>query len=216
VGQDPHSLDDIFTQIGELFGASFGHLSQHLGLTLELTDAEAAAGGEREVTVQRSVPCSTCDGRGTANPKSTPTPCAKCSGKGQLQHAQGFFMVATACGECKGTGVIIKNPCRHCGGLRTITTPAKVTVDVPAGIEHGGIVKVVGQGSKGLDGTVGDLNVFVLVGGRPDPRDVAFAGAPVQAELPRATLRTKEQRRPWGVFAIAAFFVLLALILVAR
>lgn len=209
-------VEDIFAAFGDLFGQFFASTSHHIGTTLELTDAEAAEGCVREVVVQRRSPCMTCNARGTANPSSESKPCAQCDGTGQQKHTRGFFIVQTTCAACKGIGSIIKDPCKTCSGTRSIATPAKVTITVPPAVEHGATLRLSGEGSTLADGTVGDLSVYVLVGGRPDPRAAAFEQEAVPVELPRATVRAKRQRVSWSLIAAITFAVLLVLILAAR
>lgn len=39
------------------------------------------------------------------------------------------------CSECHGTGKIIKEPCTTCRGKGTVRKQAKVTINIPAGID---------------------------------------------------------------------------------
>ena len=54
-----------------------------------------------------------------AKPGSKPETCRTCQGKGQVVHAQGFFMVQTTCPHCRGAGKTIKDPCEDCRGRGT-------------------------------------------------------------------------------------------------
>lgn len=215
MSQPEPSIEDAFAQLGDLFGQFFGGTSHHLGVTLELTDAEAADGCVKDVEIQRRSPCGACDGRGTASPASTSTPCAKCGGKGRAQHQQGFFLVQTTCAACKGIGAIIEDPCTTCSGTRTTTTPAKVTVHVPPAVEHGQTLRLTAEGSKRADGTAGDLDVYLLVGGRPDPRAAAFEQA-VSPTLPEARVRTPAPRVSWQLLALIGVALLIVLMLASR
>src|SRR5689334_12903361 len=97
------NVEDIFSAFGDLFGDFFGGRSSggrrqargaDLRVDLELTFAEAVWGTTKEVKVTRDIACATCTGSG-AKPGTKPETCKTCNGKGQVVHAQGFFMVQT-------------------------------------------------------------------------------------------------------------------------
>ena len=210
----PMNVEDIFAAFGDLFGQFFAG-SPHLGASLEVTDEQAERGTTSSVQVTRRTPCTTCKGRGTTREDSGRKPCAKCDGKGKHQHQQGFFLVQTNCEACKGIGAIIKDPCSACSGTTTIASTEVVTVIVPPGSKHGETIRVPGEGSRFADGKVGDVNVFLLVGGRPDPRAAAFDQLPA-ADLPRAVVRPESRPMPWGVIGAVAVIVILLLVFAAR
>src|SRR5215813_9916030 len=97
------NVEDIFSAFGDLFGDFFGGRSSggrrqargaDLRVDLELTFAEAVWGTTKDVKVTRDSACTTCHGSGAA-PGSKAEMCRGCNGKGQVVHAQGFFMVQT-------------------------------------------------------------------------------------------------------------------------
>ena len=121
------NVDDIFSAFGDLFGDFFGGRSSgkrgqprgaDLRVDLGLTFPEAVWGTTKEVKVSRQVACTTCSASG-AKPGSKPETCGACNGKGQVVHAQGFFMVQTTCPQCRGAGKVIKDPCEDCRGRGT-------------------------------------------------------------------------------------------------
>src|SRR5687768_15434098 len=118
------NVEDIFSVFGDLFGDFFGGRGAggrrqargaDLRVDLGLTFAEAVWGVTKDVKVSRDVACSSCNATG-AKPGSKPETCKTCQGKGQVVHAQGFFMVQTTCPHCQGTGKQIKDPCTDCRG----------------------------------------------------------------------------------------------------
>jgi len=96
----------------------------------------------------------------------------------------------SACPTCRGTGSTVADPCPGCGGEGRRATRRTVTVEVPAGVEHGTRLRVRGAGEAGRRGaTPGDLFVEVRVAEHPlfarEGRDLV---ADVTVPFTRATL----------------------------
>ncbi|MBV9542647.1 MAG: molecular chaperone DnaJ, partial [Alphaproteobacteria bacterium] len=65
---------------------------------------------------------------------------------------------------CRGTGKIIKHPCKPCKGAGLIQKERTLSVDIPAGVEEGTRIRLSGEGQAGLNGgPAGDLYIFVSV-----------------------------------------------------
>jgi len=167
------SVEDIFSAFGDLFGDFFGGRSSarrgpprgaDLRLDLQLTFAEAVWGTTKEVKVTRQVACATCDATG-ARPGSAPETCATCKGKGQVVHAQGFFMVQTTCPQCRGAGKVVKDPCEDCRGRGTRPETSTLSVTVPAGVDDGQTLRLANKGEAAPGGTAGHLYVVLHVQG---------------------------------------------------
>ncbi len=124
---------------------------------------EMARGVERTITVPREETCETCGGAG--HPAgSKPVPCRTCGGRGQLRVSQGFFTMLRTCPQCGGAGQVISDPCPTCRGQGRVEKVRQVRVPIPAGIEDGTRVRIVGQGEGGRrGGPPGDLYVVVAV-----------------------------------------------------
>jgi molecular chaperone DnaJ len=92
-------------------------------------------------------------------------------------------VVARTCGQCGGTGQVVRTPCPTCRGTGRITKDRRVTVKIPAGIADGQRLRLHGEGEHGAaGGPTGDLYVVVHV--RPHPifqrdGDDLFAEVPV-------------------------------------
>lgn len=79
----------------------------------------------------------------------------------------GSFVTEEECPECGGRGVVPDEACKQCKGSGTVRRQARVSVDIPAGIDSGQILTVRGQGNAGIDGgPPGDLLVAIAV--KPD------------------------------------------------
>jgi molecular chaperone DnaJ len=166
------NVEDIFSAFGDLFGDFFGGRTSgrrqqrgaDLRVDLELTFAEAVWGCTKEVKVTRAAPCTTCNASGAA-PGSKPEVCRTCQGKGQVVHAQGFFMVQSTCPHCRGQGKTIKVPCDDCRGRGAKAEVSTLSVTVPAGVDDGQTLRLAGKGEAAAGGATGHLYVVLHVQG---------------------------------------------------
>lgn len=166
------NVEDIFSAFGDIFGDFFGGRTSgrrqprgaDLRVDLELTFAEAVWGTTKEVKVSREVACTTCNASGAA-PGSKAEVCKTCQGKGQVVHAQGFFMVQTTCPHCRGAGKQIKEPCTDCRGRGTKPETSTLQVTVPSGVDDGQTLRLANKGEQAPNGTAGHLYVVLHVQG---------------------------------------------------
>lgn len=172
------SMDDIFSQFGDIFGGRnpfediFGggsspgraaRRARDLRVSLELEPKDILDGVEKTIKIKRNETCHTCTGSG-AKPGTQPSSCRQCGGSGQVrQVSRTFFgqsVVLTDCPVCQGEGVMVENPCTSCGGRGVVREEAKVKVKVPKGVSSGNYMSLEGQGHKGERGMQpGDLLV---------------------------------------------------------
>lgn len=111
---------------------------------------DAVHGCTRSVSYRALVPCKTCDGKGTHTGETES--CPVCGGSGVETINTGFFPIAQTCRKCKGDGVIIKDPCNTCGGSGVVRQKKTVEVKIPAGVDAGTYVRIVGGGDAGERG----------------------------------------------------------------
>ena len=162
------AVDGILGDLLGVFGVGRGDkgdIKRDLAISFE----EAAFGCEKQLTYERIITCTDC--RGTASaPGSIPENCAGCMGKGRVRFQQGILPIAVerTCSRCKGTGKIIVNPCATCKGSGLITSPNKLMVTIPPGVEHDQTRMVSGVGNRPRsDRPAGDLEITIKV--RPLP-----------------------------------------------
>jgi molecular chaperone DnaJ len=184
------NIQDIFGDIfGDFFGGGGGggrkrsqaQRGSDLKYNLPLKFEEAAFGVEKEITIERSEACETCDGSG-AKPGSSKTTCTMCKGQGEVRMQKGFFAISQTCPQCQGQGSKITDPCVTCRGRGRQKASRKILVRVPAGIDTNVSLRYVGEGEGGLKGGPrGDLYVVIQVAAHP-----LFArdGADVLLDLP--------------------------------
>jgi molecular chaperone DnaJ len=163
-------MSDIFGDFfGEMFNmggtgrASRAQRGRDLRMNLTLEFEEAAFGKKTEVKVRRLEVCSDCSGIGTAGGKAA-NMCAQCGGRGQVRFQQGFFSISRTCPQCGGTGTLVTDPCRSCGGIGCVNRDRTVPVTIPAGVEDGTRIRYQQEGDAGkYGGPAGDFFVVLSV-----------------------------------------------------
>jgi molecular chaperone DnaJ len=171
-GFNPEAFSDFSDILGDFFGFGGGRRGgptrgADLRFDLEITFDESFAGTETTIQIPRDERCETCSGSGAA-PGTSRVSCPQCKGTGQLRYQQGFLVVARTCGQCRGSGQIIRTPCTTCRGTGLVTRDRRVTVRIPAGIADGQRLRLHGEGEHGsAGGPTGDLYVVVHVKAHP-------------------------------------------------
>lgn len=171
--------------LGDIFSSFFGggatggrrsnpnapRRGEDIKTNVTISFEEAAKGCKRTVSVNRIDTCPECSGSG-AKPGTSPKTCSECHGSGQVSTQQrtpfGVIQTQKACPKCGGKGKVIESPCPKCSGRGRITKEGKLEINIPAGIDDRQILKVRGEGNKGMNGgPAGDLHVGVFI--RPHP-----------------------------------------------
>ena len=180
------NMEDIFSQFGDLFeswgmGNMGGHFSSFFGggggrgqrirrgsdlrVKVRLTLEEISTGVEKKIKVRKLVPCSACNGTGSADGREGDT-CPTCKGTGRVVRTQhgifGMMQVQEDCPTCHGEGKVIRNKCTKCGGEGVVRDEEIVTIKIPAGVSGGMQIPIQGKGNAAPHGGVpGDLLVLV-------------------------------------------------------
>ena len=166
------------------FGSGFGggsrggqrqqrvYRGRDIRVRVKLTLEEIAKGVEKEISIEKSVPCTECGGKGAKNSSDIKT-CPGCNGTGQVQRVVNSFLGQTVtystCQQCGGEGKIISNPCRSCGGTGLVRKRETIKVKIPAGVEAGMQLTVQGEGHAAKNnGINGDLLVVIEEQEHPD------------------------------------------------
>lgn len=171
-GFDPSTFGDFSDILGDLFGLGGGRRRRSgrraqpgadLRYEIHITLEEAAFGDKKVLDIPRLETCDTCSGSGSRGGKA-PAACATCGGAGQIRMSQGFFTVARTCPQCAGEGVTISDPCAACNGAGRVQKEHRLEVGIPAGVDTGMRLRLVGEGEHGrLGGPPGDLYVDIAV-----------------------------------------------------
>ena len=159
---------DIFEQF---FGGDFGQGNRpstpqkgndvRVNMTISLEDT--CNGVDKQIEIPINTQCTHCNGYGTKD-ASEPPKCSRCHGSGQIYHRQGPFSIQQTCSTCRGEGVQITDPCKHCRGSGLVQENRKINVSIPAGIEEGQRIRLTGKGEAGRAGTEnGDLYIEIRI-----------------------------------------------------
>ena len=181
------NLNDILNDLfGGAFGGGFGgfggfgggfggarggqrqqrvYRGRDIRVRVKLTLEEIAKGVEKEISIEKSVPCTECGGKGTKNSSDIKT-CSACNGTGQVQRVAnsifGQTVTYSTCQQCGGEGKVVTNPCRSCGGTGLVRKRETIKVKIPAGVEAGMQLTIQGEGHAAKNnGINGDLLVVI-------------------------------------------------------
>jgi len=216
-GFDSAVFEDFEDILGNFFGFSIGDLfggrergrggarrsrGRDLALEIEIRLEEAAAGVEREIKLNRAEACPVCRGS-KRKPGTRAASCPTCGGRGQVRFQQGFFTMARSCPRCEGSGEVNASPCDACQGKGHIREKRTLKVRIPAGVDDGSRLRLVGEGEAGdEDMPAGDLYVMTRVRKHPfferDGNDlsceitVSFSQAALGARIEIPTLEGSE------------------------
>ena len=180
-GAGPGGMGGDFT-FTDIFDAFFGQTNargprsrtrrgQDALLRVEVDLAAALFGSTQEIQVDTAVACPTCSGGGTSDGSDFVT-CDVCRGRGEISHVQRSFlgqvMTTRPCPQCRGFGTVNPSPCPECAGDGRVRTRRTLAIEVPAGVDSGTRLQLVGQGEVGPGGgPAGDLYVEVQVAPHP-------------------------------------------------
>lgn len=179
------SMDDIFSNLGNIFGDLFGgggfgfsgfgdshsrggarsmSRGSNLRIKVKLTLEEIDKGVEKKIKVNKYVSCKTCGGTGARN--SSYETCSHCHGTGVITELRrslfGQMQTQSACPYCGGQGRIIKDKCPDCHGEGIVKAEDIITINIPAGVSDGMQLSMRGQGNAAPHGGIpGDLIIQV-------------------------------------------------------
>ena len=190
-------FEEVFSDIfGDFFGAGRtggrARRGEDLRYDLEIDFEEAARGAEKTIKLSRFMLCEVCKGTRSAGPGGIRS-CPNCRGSGHVRMQQGFFSISTTCGQCRGEGKIIVEPCATCHGQGRTRKMQSLSVRIPPGVDNGSRLRVGGAGEAGLSGgSPGDLYVVIHVREHPiflrQGNDVVVE---VPVSFPQAALGTE-------------------------
>lgn len=163
-------FEDIFSSFfggGRRGPQSTAERGRDLKTNITLTFEEAAFGCKKEITVTRYEECTKCAGTGAASKNDIHT-CKRCSGTGTVIVEQntlfGRMQTRTTCPDCHGKGKIIDHVCPDCRGTGKVKKDAKISVNIPAGIDNDQTLRLSGQGEVGANGGPnGDLFIGITI-----------------------------------------------------
>ncbi|MFR9514547.1 MAG: molecular chaperone DnaJ [Rikenellaceae bacterium] len=177
------SMDDIFSQFGDIFGGHFGgggssrggqraNRGSDIRVRVKLTLEEVAEGVTKKLKISKMVGCDRCNGTGAKN-GSAFTTCHTCHGSGVVSRIENSFFgriqTQGVCQTCNGSGKEITERCEKCGGEGAIRGEEVIEVRIPAGVAEGMVLNVSGKGNAARQGgQSGDLQVVVTEESHPE------------------------------------------------
>lgn len=172
-------LGDIF---GDFFGGGRGGRSTggrraaqqqrgaDISVDIEIDFKDSIFGVEKDLVITKASKCLTCQGSGAA-PGSGMETCKTCNGKGKINETRrsfiGVFNTTRTCDACHGVGQIPKITCQTCRGSGVLDRQQEISVKIPAGIDDGQMIRLVGMGEAIPFGVSGDL--FARIHIKPHP-----------------------------------------------
>ncbi len=164
------SMDDIFSQFGDIFGGHFnsgGGYSRSRGggqrvnrgsdirIKVKLTLQEIAEGTTKKLKISKMIACDKCGGTG-AKDSTSYTTCHTCNGSGYVTRIENSFFgriqTQGVCPTCNGTGKVITEKCDKCAGNGAIKGDEVVEIKIPAGVGDGMALNVAGKGNAAVHG----------------------------------------------------------------
>ncbi|MEG0891719.1 MAG: molecular chaperone DnaJ [Bacteroidales bacterium] len=176
------SMDDIFSQFGDIFGGHFGGggfsgfgggrsrgprvpRGSDIRIRVKLNLKEIMNGAEKKIKINKLVLCPDCGGKGALSNADVKT-CDHCHGSGVVMQVMqtmfGQMQSQGVCPKCKGTGSIITKPCPKCHGEGLVKDSEEISFKIPAGVAQGMQLTVQGKGNAAKNGGInGDLLVVI-------------------------------------------------------
>ena len=174
------TMEDIFSQFGDIFGGHFGgfggfsgggrggqrvNRGSDLRVKVRLTLSEIANGTTKKLKINKTVACDKCGGSGAKDSDSYST-CSTCNGSGYVMRVENSFFgriqTQGVCPTCGGEGKVITAQCDKCRGEGTLRGDEVVEIKIPAGVGEGMALTVTGKGNAARHGGVnGDLLVVI-------------------------------------------------------
>lgn len=120
-------------------------------------------GSTKKVRFIRKKLCKTCHGSGKDD-GSREEPCTHCHGRGYTEQGYGFMTVRSTCPYCQGSGKIVINPCKTCGGVGLEDEMIEKSFNIPKGVVNGLQFRLSGYGNEipGNGNVPGDLIITVV------------------------------------------------------
>jgi len=184
-GRGGMTMDDIFSQFGDVFGDRGGPFESFFGgggrgggrarargergsslrIKVELTLEEIATGVTKKIKVKKYNKCGTCSGSGAKDSNSTTT-CGTCRGSGAVRQVRSTFLgqmqTTVTCPKCNGSGQEITAKCGTCKGDGRNYGDEMIEIDIPAGVQEGMQLSMAGRGNAGKQGgSSGDLLINI-------------------------------------------------------
>ncbi len=161
--QQHFHFQDIMQEFGMPFGQPATRQGANLRIKLNVTMEEIAHGVNKEVKIDRAVPCRSCNSSGAAA-GTRPTTCQQCNGTGR-NNSGGFVQAlfgGSSCHHCNGQGKTITKECQPCQGKGRQHKKDQVIIQLPPGVQDSTEYIMKGKGNYPLRGGIpGNLHIHI-------------------------------------------------------
>lgn len=169
------NMDDILRHFQSTFGEDFGFESfgfdggeplhkkgSNIRGTVNVTLEDVLNGSVKKVRYPRKKVCHSCNGTGKDG-DSREEVCSHCQGRGFVVRGYGYMSLRTTCPYCQGSGKIVINPCKTCGGSGLEDEVVEKSLNIPKGVFGGMTFSMTGLGNEiqGKNSIPGDLNITI-------------------------------------------------------
>jgi molecular chaperone DnaJ len=166
-------LNDIFS---DFFGGGMGggraqaRRGRDISTEIQISFADSIFGTNRKILITKTSECLTCHGSGAKTGSKMET-CKHCNGQGKIHEQKrtifGTIANTKLCEVCLGAGEMPKEKCDTCKGKGVLRREEEVSINIPAGIRDGEMVRMTGFGEAIAKGTAGDLYIKINVISHP-------------------------------------------------
>ena len=161
------SMDDIFSQFGDVFGGDdifssfFGggrrsgsRKGNDIRIKIKLDYEDIAAGIDKKIKIKRSI----------VSPDIKLTGCPTCNGQGQVSQVSntilGQMRTQSICPHCQGNGKVVGDRPSNVSPDGLIKKEETIKIAIPAGVEEGNYMTLDGKGNESIGGSSGNLLVM--------------------------------------------------------
>jgi len=164
------SMDDIFSQFGDIFGGDdifssfFGggrsegrsrvRKGNDIRIRIKLNYEDIATGIDKKIKIKRSI----------VSPDIKLTSCPTCNGQGQVSQVSntilGQMRTQSICPHCQGNGQVVGNRPSNVSPDGLIKKEETIKIKIPAGVEEGNYMTLDGKGNEAINASAGDLLVM--------------------------------------------------------
>ena len=166
-------LNDIFSDFfggGMSGGRAQARRGRDISTEIQISFSDAIFGVNRKILLTKTSECNTCNGSG-AKVGTKMEKCKHCNGQGKIHEAKrtilGTISTTKVCDICLGAGEVPKEICEKCRGKGVFRLEQEVSIQIPAGIRDGEMVRMTGYGEAISKGTTGDLYIKINVAPHP-------------------------------------------------
>jgi molecular chaperone DnaJ len=158
-------LNDLFQGFGGA-GKQQAQRGRDASVDMQITFEESVFGVTKKIAITKDNACKECSGTGGKKGTAMDN-CSTCAGQGKVrenrQSLMGTFTTVRECFDCNGSGKVPKEKCTNCRGAGVARSEEEISIQIPAGVQNGEVMRMNGRGEATSGGSAGDLYIKVHV-----------------------------------------------------